>query len=56
MKKSLDIVVHEIGHDEEMDDLRGHEPISYILGKRGHGSISVELSIGEDPEYNEENS
>lgn len=52
----LDIVVHEVRHDEQMDDLRGHEPVSHVLGEQTHCLFCVQLRIGEDPEDDEEDS
>ena len=54
MEECLDVVVHEIGHDEEVDYLRYHEPVSHILRQQAHRPVSVQLGVGEDPERDEE--
>lgn len=46
-------VVHEIAHDEEVDDLADHEPDAHVLGedrRRALGVELVEFAVGEDPE------
>jgi len=53
VKHGLDVVVHEIGHYKQVDDLRKHEPVANILGQQTHGSISVELGVGEYPKDDE---
>ena len=53
MAHGLDPVVHEVGHNDEMHHLRKHEPVSHILRKKTHGSVSVQLGVGEHPEYDE---
>ena len=54
MEQGFEVVVHEVGHDDEVDDLGGHEPVSYVLGEETHGSVCVEFGVGEDPEDDEE--
>lgn len=54
MEHGFDVIVHEIGHDEQMDELGQHEPIAHILREETHGGVGVELSVGEDPEDDEE--
>ena len=56
MEKSLNIVIHEICHNDQMNDLRSHEPVTHILRQQTHSSISIELRIGENPEYYEKHS
>ena len=53
---SLDPVIHEIGHDGQMDDLRCHEPISHIFRKETHRLISVEFGIRKNPKGYKQNS
>lgn len=47
-------VVHEICHDDQMDDLWGHEPVPYVFGEEAHGSIRVQLCVSKDPENDKE--
>jgi hypothetical protein len=49
----FDPVVHEISHDEQMDYLGNHEPISHVLRHQTHGFVGVKFGVGEDPENNE---
>ena len=39
-----------------MDYLWKYEPVAYILWKKAHCSISIQLGVCEDPENYEENS
>jgi hypothetical protein len=46
-------VVHEISHDEQMNNLGDHKPISHILRQNWGWTLAVEfieLSVGENPE------
>lgn len=54
MQHGLYVVVHEICHNEEMDYLWKHKPVAYILWKKAHCSISIQLGVCEDPENYEE--
>ena len=46
-------IIHEISHNEKVDDLRDHEPVANIVMKNcigGIGSAYVEFCIGVNPE------
>lgn len=52
----LEPVVHEVPHYEQVDDLRGHEPVAHVLREQTHRGLRVQLGVGEYPEDNEEDS
>lgn len=55
MPHSLEPIIHEIPHNEEVDDLRNHEPVSHIFRQQTHRRFSVQLRVRENPKDNEEN-
>lgn len=50
----LDPVIHEVSHDEQMDDLGKHEPITHVFRQQTASLVSVQLRIREDPEHDEQ--